>query len=200
MHTNLFEDAIKTRIWCRNTENWIVLHGKEPPLTVLLLAWLENLNHLKVNYLSSHSELVLQTVKDIAATPTTKSISRLSQVYLHQAESGSIDDFAPLGAFLGLPSVQKMEMKYLAADDTEITATREEDDGLLSIALSGVHGLSFMECTIGPKMLFERLGQFLICRDFLSSFGHSQHQQALTAAGFVARSEHMQEALFAVWP
>ena len=93
-----------------------------------------------------------------------------------------------------------MEMKYLAANDTEITATREEHDGLLSIALSGVHGLSFMECTIGPKMLFERLGQFLICRDFLSSFGHSQHQQALTAAGFVARSEHMQEALFAVWP
>ncbi|KAL2053382.1 hypothetical protein ABVK25_006376 [Lepraria finkii] len=137
MHTNLFKDVIKTRIWCRNTKNWIVLHGKEPPLTALLLAWLENLNHLKVNYLSSHSELVLQTVKDIAATPTTKPISRLSQVNLHQAESGSIDDFAPLGAFLGLQSVQKMEMKYLAADDTEITATREEDDGLLSIALSG---------------------------------------------------------------
>lgn len=89
-------------------------------------------------------------------------------------------------------------MKYLTADDTEITATREEDDGPLSIASSGVHELSFMEFIVSPKMLFELLDQFLICRDFLSSFGHSQHQQALTASGFVARSGHMQEALFAV--
>ena len=99
-------------------------------------------------------------MKDIAATPTTKPLSRLSQVNLHQAGSGSIDDFAPLGAFLGLQSVQKTEMKYLAVDDTEITATREEDDGPLSIASSGVHELSFMVFTIGPKLLFELLGQF----------------------------------------
>ena len=99
-------------------------------------------------------------MKDIAATPTTKPQSRLLQVNLHQAGSGSIDDFAPLGAFLGLQSVQKIEMKYPAADDTEITATREEDDVPLSIASSGVYELSFMERNIGPKMLFELLGQF----------------------------------------